>query len=92
MYLIGFPLLVIPFAVYNIIEFLMPGAAPGEDDVHRVRRLALLEDQPPGGQRALARARRKGLQPRIVQALEERNGVKLRRHGVAHGRLWYRAN
>jgi hypothetical protein len=30
MYLVGFPLLVIPFAVYNIIEFLMPGATPGE--------------------------------------------------------------
>ena len=29
MYLVGFPLLVIPFAVYNIIEFLMPGASPG---------------------------------------------------------------
>jgi len=29
MYLVGFPLLVIPFAVYNIIEFLMPGATPG---------------------------------------------------------------
>jgi hypothetical protein len=25
MYLIGFPLLVIPFAIYNIIAFLMPG-------------------------------------------------------------------
>jgi hypothetical protein len=29
MYLVGFPLLVIPFAVYNIFEFLMPGATPG---------------------------------------------------------------
>ena len=29
MYLVGFPLLVIPFAVYNIIECLMPGASPG---------------------------------------------------------------
>ena len=29
MYLIGFPLLVVPFAVYNIVEFLMPGATPG---------------------------------------------------------------
>src|SRR4051794_41230779 len=28
MYLVGFPLLVIPFAVYNIIEFIMPGATP----------------------------------------------------------------
>jgi len=25
MYLIGFPLLVVPFAIYNIIAFLMPG-------------------------------------------------------------------
>ena len=25
MYLIGFPLLVIPFAIYNMIAFLMPG-------------------------------------------------------------------
>ncbi len=29
MYLIGFPLLVLPFAFYNIIEFLMPGDRPG---------------------------------------------------------------
>ena len=29
MYLIGIPLLVVPFAVYNIIEFLMPGPSPG---------------------------------------------------------------
>ena len=29
MYLVGFPLLVIPFAIYNIIEFVMPGATPG---------------------------------------------------------------
>jgi len=29
MYLIGIPLLLIPFAVYNIIEFLIPAAAPG---------------------------------------------------------------
>ena len=27
MYLIGFPLLVIPFAIYNMIAFLMPGVA-----------------------------------------------------------------
>ena len=27
MYLIGFPLLLIPFAIYNIIAFLMPGLA-----------------------------------------------------------------
>ena len=29
MYLIGFPLLVVPFAFYNIIEFLMPSDPPG---------------------------------------------------------------
>ena len=29
MYLIGFPLLVIPFAIYNIVEFLMPAERPG---------------------------------------------------------------
>ena len=29
MYLVGFPLLVVPFVVYNIIEFLIPGSAPG---------------------------------------------------------------
>ena len=27
MYLVGFPLLVIPFAIYNIIAFLMPGVS-----------------------------------------------------------------
>lgn len=27
MYLIGFPLLVIPFAIYNIVAFLMPGVS-----------------------------------------------------------------
>jgi hypothetical protein len=27
MYLIGFPLLVIPFAIYNMVAFLMPGIA-----------------------------------------------------------------
>jgi hypothetical protein len=30
MYLVGFPLLVLPFAIYNVIEFVMPGSAPGE--------------------------------------------------------------
>ena len=29
MYLVGFPLLVVPFVVYNIFEFLIPGSAPG---------------------------------------------------------------
>lgn len=29
MYLVGFPLLVVPLAVYLIIEFLIPGPAPG---------------------------------------------------------------
>jgi hypothetical protein len=41
MYLVGFPLLVIPFAVYNIIEFLIPGAAPGEFWSHIVTRIGL---------------------------------------------------
>ena len=27
MWLIGFPLLIVPFAIYNIVAFLMPGAA-----------------------------------------------------------------
>ena len=27
MYLVGFPLLLIPFAIYNIIAFLMPGVS-----------------------------------------------------------------
>ena len=27
MYLIGFPLLLIPFAIYNMIAFLMPGVS-----------------------------------------------------------------
>ena len=27
MFLIGFPLLVIPFAIYNMIAFLMPGVS-----------------------------------------------------------------
>jgi hypothetical protein len=30
MYLIGFPLLVIPFAIYNMIAFLMPGLGWGD--------------------------------------------------------------
>lgn len=29
MYLIGFPLLIVPFVVYNIFEFLIPAAGPG---------------------------------------------------------------
>lgn len=29
MYLVGFPLLIVPLVVYNIFEFLMPAAAPG---------------------------------------------------------------
>jgi hypothetical protein len=29
MYLIGFPLLIVPFVIYNIFEFLIPSAAPG---------------------------------------------------------------
>ena len=41
MYLIGFPLLAIPFAVYNIIEFLIPGATPGAFWTHVVARIQL---------------------------------------------------
>ena len=41
MYLIGFPLLAIPFAVYNIIEFLIPGATPGAFWAHSVMRIGL---------------------------------------------------
>src|SRR5262245_14147974 len=41
MYLVGFPLLVIPFAVYNIIEFLIPGASPGVFWTHPVANVAL---------------------------------------------------
>ena len=36
MYLVGVPLLVIPFAVYNIIEFLIPGPVPGAFWTHVV--------------------------------------------------------
>ena len=31
MYLIGFPLLVIPFAIYNMIAFLTPGLSRSEE-------------------------------------------------------------
>jgi hypothetical protein len=41
MYLIGFPLLVIPFAVYNIIEFLTPGTTPAAFWGHVVSRITL---------------------------------------------------
>lgn len=41
MYLVGFPLLVIPFAVYNIIEFLIPGATPGAFWTHAVANIGL---------------------------------------------------
>ncbi len=41
MYVLGFPLLVIPFAVYNIIEFLMPGATPGAFWTSVVARIGL---------------------------------------------------
>ncbi len=30
MFLIGIPLLLIPFAIYNIVEFLVPGASAGD--------------------------------------------------------------
>ncbi|HVG50912.1 MAG TPA: hypothetical protein VM867_04690 [Xanthobacteraceae bacterium] len=38
MYLVGIPLLVIPFVIYNIIEFVMPGSAPGTFWTHVVLR------------------------------------------------------
>jgi hypothetical protein len=41
MYLVGFPLLVIPFAVYNIIEFIMPGATPDAFWANVVARIPL---------------------------------------------------
>src|SRR5437762_12945642 len=41
MYLVGFPLLVIPFAVYNIIEFLIRVATPGAFWGHSVMRVGL---------------------------------------------------
>jgi hypothetical protein len=41
MYLVGFPLLVIPFAIYNIIEFLMPGSAPGAFWTYNAIRIGL---------------------------------------------------
>ncbi len=41
MYLIGIPLLIIPFAVYNIIEFLIPAAAPGGFWTQRVTGIGL---------------------------------------------------
>jgi hypothetical protein len=41
MYLVGFPLLVISFAVYNIIEFLIPVATPGAFWTHSVMRIGL---------------------------------------------------
>jgi hypothetical protein len=34
MFLIGFPLLIIPFAVYNIIAFLLPGLAWTQEIAH----------------------------------------------------------
>jgi len=41
MYLVGFPLLLIPFAVYNIVEFLIPGATPGAFWTDVVARITL---------------------------------------------------
>jgi hypothetical protein len=45
MYLVGFPLLLIPFAVYNIIEFLVPGATPGAFWTHVVANIGLASGQ-----------------------------------------------
>lgn len=41
MYLVGFPLLIVPFAVYNIVEFLLPSATPGAFWTHIVVRVNL---------------------------------------------------
>jgi hypothetical protein len=41
MYLVGIPLLVIPFVIYNMVEFLMPGATPGVFWTHVVMRVPL---------------------------------------------------
>jgi hypothetical protein len=46
MYLVGFPLLVIPFAVYNIIEFLMPGSTPGQFWAYNVFQITLASGAP----------------------------------------------
>ena len=41
MYLVGFPLLVVPFAFYNIIEFLLPEGTPGVFWTHVLTRMQL---------------------------------------------------
>jgi hypothetical protein len=41
MYLVGFPLLVLPFAIYNIIEFLMPGERPGTTWAYGIKDVTL---------------------------------------------------
>src|SRR5262249_5535604 len=42
MSLIGIPLLVIPFAIYNMVEFLTPGASPGAMWVHQLMALQMM--------------------------------------------------
>lgn len=46
MYLVGFPLLVIPFAVYNIIEFLIPGPTPGAFWTNVIANVPLASGEP----------------------------------------------
>jgi hypothetical protein len=46
MYLVGFPLLVIPFAFYNIVEFLMPGSTPGQFWAYNVIQITLASGAP----------------------------------------------
>jgi hypothetical protein len=42
MSLIGIPLLVIPFAIYNMVEFLTPGASPGAMWTHQLMALQMM--------------------------------------------------
>jgi hypothetical protein len=44
MYLVGFPLLIIPFAIYNIFEFLIPSAGPGAFWTQQLFHLQLASD------------------------------------------------
>ena len=42
MFLIGIPLLVIPFAVYNMVEFLTPGATAGAMWTHQLSSVQMM--------------------------------------------------
>lgn len=44
MYLVGIPLLVVPFAVYNMVEFLTPSGSPGLFWTHQVMSVHMLSD------------------------------------------------